>query len=93
MDAIIQLAFPLVLMIGMFYLVVFLPESKRKKKYNAMIEALKVNDEVMTRGGIIGKITSIQDDHILLQTGPDRARLKVSKNGIANVIAESNTEK
>jgi preprotein translocase subunit YajC len=79
-------------MIGMFYLVVFLPESKRKKKYNAMLSALKVNDEVMTRGGLIGKITSIQEDHILLQTGPDRARLKVSKNGIANVLTESKTE-
>ena len=92
MDQIVQLAFPFVLMIGMFYLVVFLPESKRKKKYNSMLNDLKVNDEVMTRGGIIGKVTSIQEDHILLQTGPDRARLKVSKNGIANVLTESKTE-
>lgn len=92
MENIVQLAFPFVLMIGMFYLVVFLPESKRKKKYNAMLNELKVNDEVLTRGGILGKVTSIQEDHILLQTGPDRARLKVSKNGIANVLTESKTE-
>ncbi|WP_139904390.1 preprotein translocase subunit YajC [Clostridium thermarum] len=92
MNEILGAALPLIVMLGLFYLIVFLPENKRKKKYNAMLEALKVNDEVLTRGGIIGKITSIQDDHVLVQTGPDRARLKISKNGIASVITESKTE-
>lgn len=81
-----------VIMMAMFYLLVFVPENKRKKKYNAMINALKLNDEIMTKGGIVGKITSIEEDYILLQTGPDRARIKLSKQGIAHVISESKIE-
>jgi preprotein translocase subunit YajC len=92
MPEILGTALPLIVMLGLFYIIVFIPENKRKKKYNAMLESLKVNDEVLTRGGIMGKITSIQEDHVLVQTGPDRARLKISKNGIASVVAESKTE-
>lgn len=80
---------PIALMLGLFYLIVFLPESKRRKKYNSMLSALKVNDEVLTRGGIIGKITNIQDDFVIIQSGPERARLKISKNGISEVMKPS----
>jgi preprotein translocase subunit YajC len=86
---------PFILMIGLFYLFIFLPESKRKKKYSSLINNLKVNDEVMTRGGIIGKLTNIQDKHVILETGPDRMRIKLDKNGIShvlNTIVEENKE-
>jgi len=76
---------PFILMIALFYLIIFVPESKRKKKFAAMLNGLKVNDEVMTRGGIIGKIVNIQDNFIILQTGPDRTKIKVDKNGISSV--------
>ncbi|NLP29271.1 MAG: preprotein translocase subunit YajC [Clostridia bacterium] len=82
----------IVIMLAMFYLLVFIPENRRKKKYNAMLNSLKLNDEIMTKGGIIGKITSIKEDCILLQTGPDRARIKMSKNGISHVMSESKLE-
>jgi preprotein translocase subunit YajC len=77
---------PLILMLGLFYLIIFIPENRRKKKYNSMISELKVNDEVVTRGGIMGKIVNLQDDFVIIQTGPDRARLKLSKTAIANVV-------
>ena len=83
---------PIILMLGLFYLVVFIPENKRKKKYAALLNNLKVNDEIMTKGGIMGKIINIQDDHIILESGPDRARIKLSKNGIGSVINENNTD-
>lgn len=77
---------PFLVMIVLFYLIIFLPENKRKKKYNNMLNDLKVNDEIMSKGGIIGKVISIQDNFIILQTGPDRARIKLDKNGIASVL-------
>lgn len=52
----------IVIMMAMFYLLIFVPENRRKKKYNAMLNSLKLNDEIMTKGGIVGKITSIEDD-------------------------------
>ena len=40
----------------------------------------------MTKGGIMGKIVNVQDDFIVLESGPDKARIKLSKNGISTVI-------
>ena len=85
MQNIIQYA-PFILMIGLFYLFIFVPENKRKKKYSSMINSLKVNDEVMTRGGILGKLTNIQDKHVILETGPDKMRVKLDKSGISHVL-------
>lgn len=82
----------IVLMLGMFYLIIFLPESKRKKKYNKMMSDLRVNDEVMTKGGIMGKIITIKDEYIILESGPDRARIKMSKNGISTVFAKETND-
>jgi len=75
-----------------FYLVIFIPENKRKKKYAALLNNLKVNDEVMTKGGMMGKIINIQDEYIILESGPDRTRIKLSKSGIGTVINVSNAE-
>lgn len=80
----------LIFIMVIFYLFLFIPENKRKKRYNAMISSLKVNDEIMTRGGIIGKIVVIKDDYIILESGPDKARIKIIKNGIGSIL--NNTE-
>lgn len=77
---------PIIGMLVVFYLVIFIPESRRKKKYTNMLNDLKVNDEIVTKGGIVGKIVNLQDDFMIIQSGPDRARIKVLKNGISHVI-------
>ncbi len=85
---------PLIGMLVVFYLFLIIPENKRKKRYNEMINNLKVNDEVLTRGGIMGKIINIQDDFVIVESGPDRSRLKVSKQGISNLLTKTEeTEK
>ncbi|MBX4259910.1 preprotein translocase subunit YajC [Clostridium estertheticum] len=78
--------FTMVLMLAVFYLVIFIPENKRKKKYAALLNNLKVNDEVLTKGGVMGKIINIQDEYIILESGPDRTRIKLAKSGIGTVI-------
>jgi preprotein translocase subunit YajC len=70
----------------------FLPESKRRKKYNTMLSNLKVNDEILTKGGIIGKVTNIQEKEITIQTGPDRVKLKLSKSGILSVLSSRDSQ-
>ncbi|MEY8000340.1 preprotein translocase subunit YajC [Clostridium sp. Mt-5] len=88
MDLLARIA-PLLLVVVFFYLLIFLPESKRKKKYNAMLDNLKVNDEVMTKGGIIGKIVNINERVLTIQTGPDRVKIKLDKTGVLNVLSEN----
>lgn len=77
---------PLVAMFAIMYFLLILPEKKRTKKYNSMLSELKVNDEVLTRGGIIGKIITIEEDQMVIQSGPDRVRFRVTKNSIAQKI-------
>ena len=77
---------PMIAVLVIFYLMVFIPESKRKKKFNSMLKELKVNDEIVTRGGIIGKIINLQEDSFTLQTGPDKIKIKFTKTSIASVI-------
>ena len=57
-----------------------------------MLESLKVNDEVITKGGIIGKVVNIQDKNITLQTGPDRVRIKLDKTGVLNILSETKSQ-
>lgn len=88
MPGILGALLPILVMIPLFYLMVILPENKRKKKYNSMLDTLKVNDEVLKRGGIIGKVINIKDDYLIVESGPDRARFKLTKNGIAEVLVK-----
>lgn len=74
---------PLALMIVVFYFLLIRPEKNRAKKEKAMRENLQVADEVVTIGGIIGRVLSIQDETVLIETGSDRNRIRVLKNAIA----------
>ena len=85
MGTLIQLA-PMLIILVVFYAMILIPERKRKKNYEAMISGLQLNDEVMTRGGVIGKIITIDDENVVLESGPDRVRLRFSKSAIANKI-------
>lgn len=77
---------PIILMFGLMYLLLILPEKKRTKKYNEMMAALKVNDEVLTRGGIMGRIVTAEEEYFVIETSTARTKLKIARNGIASKI-------
>ena len=66
-QALIQIVIPFAAMFAIMYFLLILPEKKRSKKYNNMLAELKVNDEVLTRGGIVGKIITIDEDQLVIQ--------------------------
>jgi preprotein translocase subunit YajC len=76
----------MVVIIGFSFLLIILPDKKRKKKFAEMMNTLKVNDEIITTGGIIGKVTNIQDDFVIIQSGPDKARIKILKRAISSIV-------
>lgn len=85
---------PLILLIVVFYFMLIRPEKKRAKKEKEMRENLQVADEVVTIGGIIGRVLSIQDETIVVETGSDRNRIRVLKTAIAeNRTAHDDVEK
>ncbi len=57
----------MVLIFAVFYFLLIRPQVKRQKEHKAMVEALNKGDEVMTAGGIIGKITEMGDQYVTLQ--------------------------
>ena len=76
----------MIAIVVVFYLFLLLPEKKRKKQYNAMMEGLKLNDEIMTRGGVIGKIVGLEDREMILESGPNNVRIRFAKNAVASKI-------
>lgn len=86
MESILSLVLPFAVMFGLMYFLLIMPEKKRTKKYNEMISTLEKNDEILTRGGIMGKIIIVEDDYVIIETSAERTKLKISKNGIATKI-------
>lgn len=80
---------PIVAMFAVMYFILIVPEKKKVKKYNAMLSELSVNDEVLTRGGIVGKIITLDEDQLVIQSGPDRVRLRITKNAIAQKLTKN----
>ena len=75
----------LVLMIVLFYFFLYRPQKKQEKETKAMRDGLTVGDEITTIGGIIGKIVSIKEETVLIETGRDKVRIRILRNAIRNV--------
>ena len=69
----------LVVLIAVFYFMLIRPENKRKKKAQEMRDSLKKGDTITTIGGIVGKIISVKEDEIVIETGADRTKLTMKK--------------
>lgn len=82
----LRIILPFVAMLVVMYLFLILPEKKRTKKYNEMLASLQKNDEIITRGGVIGKIVIVEDNHVIIETSAERTKLKISKTGIATKV-------
>ena len=74
-----------VVMIGIFYLFIIRPESKKKKKLAEMRSSLSVGDTITTIGGLIGKVVAKEDGQITFETSEDRVRITIAQWGISTV--------
>lgn len=86
--SILTMIIPLVLMVAIFYFLIIRPEKKRNKETQAMLDSIEIADEVITNGGIIGRVLSVTKDTVLIETGSDRTKIRVVKQA----IAKNNTE-
>lgn len=62
-----------------FYFLLIRPQKKREKEAQEMRKALQVGDEVVTAGGIIGRVVSLKDETIVIETGSDRCKIRVAR--------------
>ena len=73
----------IIIMFAVFYFFVIRPENKKKKKTEEMRNSLSLGDEIITIGGMIGKIVQITEDTITFETGEDRVRIQIKKWAIS----------
>ncbi len=81
--SILSLVVPLGIMVLIFWLFIIRPEKKRNKEMQDMLSNIQVADKVVTTGGIIGRVLSVNDDTVLIETGSDRTKIRVIKSAIA----------
>ena len=82
----------IVALFAIMYFMLIRPQKKKDDEVRKMRESLKVGDDILTIGGIYGKIVRIKDDRITLQVGSDRTRIEVAKWAINNVEKQSETK-
>ena len=75
---------PLVLIFVIFYFLLIRPQQRRMKQHQAMIGAVKKNDVAVTGGGILGKVTKVDDNEVELEIAPN-VRVKVLKGTLSDV--------
>ena len=73
----------MVAMIAVFYFLMIRPENKKKKKIEEMRNSLALGEEIVTIGGLIGKVVQITEDTITFETSEDRVRIQVKKWAIS----------
>lgn len=76
---------PLILVVVVMYFVMIRPQKKQEKKMQEMLNNLAVGDEVTTKGGIIGRIVSIKDETVVIETSHDRTRIRFLRAAISTV--------
>lgn len=75
---------PFLLLFGVMYLVLILPQQKKEKQRGLMLKALKVGDKVVTSTGIVGVVVGIRDNSVTLRS--DEAKFELLKNAIQEVV-------
>lgn len=78
----------MVLMFGIFYFLLIRPQQKKAKEHKALLEALQKGDQIITAGGVHGKVTAIDDAVVVVEVATG-VNIRISKGYIATVVKKS----
>ena len=78
---------PFVFIFGIFYFLVILPQKRQRQQLQDMITQLKINDEIVTNGGVIGKIKEVRDTSFIILSA-DKSFLEIGKSAVVGRKAE-----
>ncbi len=82
------LLLPWVLVMGIFYVLLILPQQRRQRKLQQLLAALKSGDKVITSGGIFGTVVGVEGEAVQLRIA-DQVRIKVLRSAIASLQPET----
>ena len=77
---------PLILIFGIMYFLMIRPQQKKMKEHRALVEGLRRGDQVVTQGGIVGKVVKVQEDGLVEVEIAEGVKVKVVKHTITTVL-------
>ncbi|GAA6178630.1 MULTISPECIES: preprotein translocase subunit YajC [unclassified Shimia] len=84
---------PLILIFAIMYFLLIRPQQKKVKEHQAMVAAVRRGDQVVTQGGLIGKISKVKDDNEVEVELAEGVKVRVVKSTIANVTSKTEPAK
>ena len=72
---------PILVMVGIFYFLVILPQKRQKQQLQELVNGLKINDEIVTNGGVIGKIKEVKDSSFIIQSA-EKSFIEIGKSAV-----------
>lgn len=78
---------PFLLIFGVFYFLIIMPQRKRQQQLQAMIGALKAGDRIITSGGIIATVTSVRETSLIVRSA-DKTMLEISRAAVTGLAEE-----
>ncbi|MFN2532092.1 MAG: preprotein translocase subunit YajC [Pyrinomonadaceae bacterium] len=78
---------PMLLIIGVFYILLIRPQQKRQRQLQETIASLKIGDRVVTTGGVIGIITTVRDASFIIRSA-DKSILEIARTAVAGIEGE-----
>jgi preprotein translocase subunit YajC len=83
----LQMIGPLVLMVVVMYVIIFRPQQKKAKEHAALLKTLKRGDKVVTSGGILGMVTHVKDNSVIVDSGD--SKVEILKSAVSQVTERS----
>ena len=88
MEQMLVQLFPFIAIIGVMYFLLIRPQQKKVKEHRAMVEALRKGDRVVTQGGLIGKVSRVQDGELEVELAPN-VKVRVLRHAISEVRSKT----
>jgi preprotein translocase subunit YajC len=88
MDAFAQFV-PLILIFVIMYFLLIRPQQKKLKEHKAMVDALRKGDQVVTQGGLIGKVARVKDDNEIEVELAEGVKVRVVRSTVAQVLSKT----
>ena len=84
---------PLILIFGIMYFLLIRPQQKKLKNHQAMVEAVRRGDQVITQGGIVGKVSKVKEDGEVEVEIAEGVKVRVIKSTLASVVSKTEPAK
>ncbi len=89
----LSMILPLIILLLVMYFLLIRPQKKREKEVNAMRSGVQVGDEIITIGGICGKIVKTKEESLIIQVGADKIKFEIMRWAVSKVVEEGKKSK